>query len=117
VLSFAGNTKYEEPYLHWIHTMDSRGDAPPDRNPVSWQDDLLIESGSFELDGRPVTFVEEWGHLGAGGVTGLGRDGYVRVEAAGFAIEVTSSAGEFSSVKYQQRDGEWVEAARVDTHV
>jgi hypothetical protein len=113
--SFAGTTKFTDPMLHWIHTLDSRGEAPPDENPVAWQDELLVESGSFEWQGRLVPFVEEWGHLGSAGVFGVGRDGYVRVEAAGFAIEVSAAAGGFHAVKYRQQAGSWIEAGRVDT--
>jgi hypothetical protein len=114
-LSFAGKTEFTAPKLHWIHTLDSRGDAPPDQNPVSWQDELLIESGSFEWQGRVVPFVEEWGQLGRAGLSGVGRDGYVRIESAGLAIEVSTAADGFSAVKYQDRDGTWVETARVAT--
>jgi hypothetical protein len=114
-LSFAGKTEFTPPKLHWIHALDSRGEAPPDQNSVSWQDELLVESGSFEWQGRSVPFVEEWGQLGSAGLLGLGRDGYVRVEAAGLAIEVSTAAGGFSAVKYQNRDGAWAETARVET--
>lgn len=113
--SFAGTTEFADPMLHWIHTRDSRGEAPPDENPVAWEDELLVESGSFEWEGRLVPFVEEWGHLGSDGVCGVGRDGYVRVEAAGFAIEVGAAAGRFSAVKYREQTGSWIEAGRVDT--
>ncbi|MET0698710.1 MAG: hypothetical protein ABWY93_03515 [Mycobacterium sp.] len=116
-LSFAGKTEFTPPKLHWIHTLDSRGDAPPDQNPVSWQDELLIESGTFEWQGRVVPFVEEWGYLGTDGLRAVGHEDYVRVEAARFAIEVSCVAGKFSAVKYQQWDGDWAEAARVDTNV
>jgi hypothetical protein len=113
--SFAGTTEFTDPMLHWIHTLDSRGEAAPDENPVAWQDELLVESGSFEWQGRLVPFVEEWGHLGSDGVCGVGRDGYVRVEAAGFAIEVGTAAGGFRAVKYREQTGSWIEAGRVDT--
>jgi hypothetical protein len=118
VLSFAGTTDYLDGQLRWNHGLDSRGDdAPPDQSPVFWQDKLLIETGSFDWEGRTVPFVEEWGYLGSDGLTGDGRDGYVRVEAAGLAIEVSTAASTFSAVKYRKQDGEWVETGRVDTHV
>jgi hypothetical protein len=117
-LSFAGKTEFIDGQLRWVHDLDSRGDdAPPDQSPVSWQDKLLIETGSFDWDGREVPFVEEWGYLGGDGLTGVGREGYVRIEAAGFAIEVSAAAGKFSAVKYQGTDGDWAEIGRVDTDV
>jgi hypothetical protein len=115
-LSFAGTTEFTAPKLHWIHTLDSRGEAPPDQNPVTWQDKMLVESGSFAWLGREVPFVEEWGYLGDDGLHGVGRDGHVRVEAAGFAIEVSSGPNVFSAVKYQSRSGDWIEIGRVDTN-
>jgi hypothetical protein len=113
--SFAGTTEFTDPALHWIHTLDTRGEAPPDENPVAWQDELLVESGSFEWQDRRVPFVEEWGHLGSDGVCGAGRDGYVRVEAAGLAIEVTAGASGFSAMKFRAQDGVWVETGRLKT--
>lgn len=118
--SFAGTTEFIEmevtdPQLHWIHTLDSRGEAPPDQNPVAWHDRLLVESGSFQWQGREVPFVEEWGYLGRDGVTGSASAGEVCVQAAGFAIEVSSGADGFSAVKYQLQDGNRVEVGRVMT--
>jgi hypothetical protein len=84
---------------------------------VFWQDKLLIETGSFQWEGRTVPFVEEWGQLGSDGLTGAGRDGYVRIESAGLAIEVSTVADGFSAVKYQSQSGSWVETGRVDTNV
>jgi hypothetical protein len=111
--SFAGTTEFTDPSLHWIHTLDSRGQAPPDQNPVAWHDRLLVESGSFQWQGSEVPFVEEWGFLGRAGVTGSAGDGQVRVEAAGFAIEVSDGVDGFSAVKYQLRGDSWVEVGRV----
>ncbi|MCV7229406.1 hypothetical protein [Mycolicibacterium komossense] len=113
-LSFAGTTDLLDGELRWNHALDSRGhDAPPDQSPVWWQDKLLVESATFQWQGRVVPFVEEWGYLGRDGLHGVGRDGYIRVEAAGLAVEVSAGAGEFSAVKYQSRSGVWVETGRV----
>jgi hypothetical protein len=49
------------------------------------------------------------------GVCGIGRDGFVRVEAAGFAIQVSTAAGGFRAVKYRDQSGSWIDAGRVDT--
>jgi hypothetical protein len=55
--------------------------------------------------------------FGAWRRVGLGRDGYVRIESAGLAVEVSAAAGSFSAVKYQSQGGSWVETGRVDTNV
>ncbi len=111
--AFAGTTEFIDPRLRWNHMLDSREAAPPDENPVAWQDDLLIETGAFEWQGRLVPFIEEWGHLGSSEVSGVGRDDYVRVEAAGLAIEASVDTGGFRAVKHRHRDGAWVETARL----
>lgn len=119
-LSFAGTTEFNDPKLHWIHLLDSLGEAPPDENPVAWQDKLLVERGSFEWQGRQVPFVEEWGFLGRAGVTGsgtgaAGAEREVRVEAAGFAIEARQSSSGFSAVKYVRSTGDWVASGKVSS--
>jgi hypothetical protein len=111
--SFAGTTEFKDPTLCWRHLLDSRGDAPLDENSVAWQDRLLIESGFFESQGREVPFIEEWGFLGREGVLGSGADGHVRVEAAGFAIEVRQSGAGFSAVKHRRSADGWQEHGRV----
>jgi len=55
----------------------------------------------------PVEFVGPWRRVG--------RDGYVRVEADGFAIEVSAVAAGFGAVKYGEQDGDWVETGQVGT--
>lgn len=113
VFCFAGTTEFNNPKLHWKHLLDSRGEAPPDENPVVWQDKLLIERGSFEWQGREVPFVEEWGYLGGSSVNGWADDTRVRVEAAGFAIEASQTDAGFQAVKYFLSGGQWQECARV----
>ncbi len=115
-LSFAGTTEFNGAKLHWRHLLDSRGEAPPDENLVVWQDRLLIESGYFGWHGREVPFVEEWGFLGREGVKGVGEDGHIRVEAAGFANEAQRTGPGFKAVKYLYSAEVWTKIGQVTTH-
>ncbi len=114
-LSFAGTTDFNGAKLRWRHLLDSREEAPPDENLVVWQDKLLVESGHFPWQGREVPFVEEWGFLGREGVTGVGEDGHVRVEAAGFANEAQRTGPDFKAVKYLYSGGGWTQVGQVST--
>ncbi len=112
-LGFAGTAEFDGAKLHWRHLLDSRGEAPPDRNLVAWQDRLLIESGHFCWDGHEVPFVEEWGFLGREGVNEVGEEGHVRVEAAGFANEAQRTEAGFKAVKYLYSAEGWTPIGQV----
>ena len=59
-MSFAGTTRWDDPFLRWEHALDLEATSGEDVGEVSWDGTDLVESGSFVSDGRPVGYVEVW---------------------------------------------------------
>lgn len=90
--SFAGTTSWEAPSLRWSHELDLVTGGTDDVGAITGEGDDLVESGTFELDGRTVPYLERWRRqpTGAGEVLALRRsDGHgILVRSDDHAITV-----------------------------
>jgi hypothetical protein len=70
--AFGGRTTWNDPSLTWEQLLDSAApgaadsvDVGNDIGTLIWQDGLIHEHGSFDLDGSKVEFVEVWERVSA----------------------------------------------------
>ena len=89
---FAGHTAFEPPNLRWSHTIDLAGELADqdDVGFVRWEDDDLVEEGTFLLDGIAVEYVEVWRRLPDcdGRVVEITDTGFVHVEVGDHALTI-----------------------------
>jgi hypothetical protein len=118
-LSFAGTASWAAPVITWDHLIDSRPDPEIDRNPLSWEDGVVVERGTTRLDRAEVAYTEEWLRMTDDDVTRAVRhgEGFARVEVGRFAIEIRDErpSGRFTSTRYQRPHGgdDWAEVGTV----
>jgi hypothetical protein len=60
VEAFSGPASWEQPYFTWSHDLDWLGSYPDDRGHLEWDAADLVETGQFEVDGKPVPYSERW---------------------------------------------------------
>ena len=61
--AFAGPASWSEPTFSWAHALDWIGTYPDDAGhlvPEDGNEAVLIETGSFAVDGAEVPYVERW---------------------------------------------------------
>lgn len=66
VACFAGHTTWDGTHLHWSHDLDLNGGpaAATDIGAIGWHaSDVMVETGTFEIEGRDVPYVELWHRL------------------------------------------------------
>lgn len=119
---FAGTTTWEDPHLRWAHELDlgPTGGAD-DVGEITEDGDDLVETGSFERDGRTATYVERWQRLAGsdGAALALVRaDGPGHVVVAGdHALAVSddrTDGGRFLACAWRRHQGSWRVDLRLD---
>lgn len=113
VTCFTGMTSWSEGELTWTHDLDLAPWGTADVGTVTWDGTDLLESGSFERDGRTVPYTERWRRMpgGDGPLWALGSATGRIVRAGNYALTVVDerpSGGKFSATAWQLADGSWV---------
>jgi hypothetical protein len=115
--SFAGVASWDSPRITWDHLIDSSLEPAVDSNPLTWEDGVVLERGRAEFDGVEVPFIEEWLRMTDDDVTWRVETGdkRARIEMGRFAVEIVDArpSGRFTSTRYHQIDGVWVDFGSV----
>lgn len=117
-MTFAGTTSWSEPHLTWTHEIDS-AESDADVGLITPDGDDFVESGSFTLDDREITFAERWtpqpgatgGPVLAADLTdGADRGLAVRVgDHASVVVDRRAGGGVIAACYRALVDGAWVE--------
>jgi hypothetical protein len=102
VEAFAGTAHWADPHFTWAHDLDWLGSFPEDVGHLAWDGDVLVETGSFDVDGEQQPYAERWVR-DAGTDTGprlvavtVGEPGIVAIRVGSEAIVVASGEGTFA---------------------
>lgn len=111
---FAGTTTWDDPDLRWAHELDLDPAGGEDVGAITDDGDDLVETGSFERDGRTVPYVERWERLagGDGAVLALERADVpgLLVMAGDHAVAVVderADGGPFLACSWRHHRGSW----------
>lgn len=106
---FAGTTESLPGRLRWRHELDLAPDGAEDEGDVAWDGDVLVERGTFVLDGRPVPYEERWHRLpGADGpVAALAAPDGRLVRVGDHALVVRRVGGTLAAAALERRGGAW----------
>lgn len=59
--AFGGRQQYDAPRLRFFHDLDRSGRLAEDEGELAWQsDDVFLEMGTFEFEGRTCRYTERW---------------------------------------------------------
>jgi hypothetical protein len=113
-VSFAGETRWDEPRLRWAHHLDLAREESDDVGVLDLQGDDLVETGSTVADGREVEYVERWRRLSRSRPPYLAlrrEDGLaVVVQAGAHALTVADdrdTGGEYRACYRMKAAGVW----------
>lgn len=109
--AFAGQATWRSGVMTWQHRFDSLPGPDVDSSPLSWENGVLVERGVTTLDGREVSFEEEWLRMTPDGIpwATAHSDTEVRVEVGPWAVEIRDHRpeGGFSAVRYHRIGTVW----------
>jgi hypothetical protein len=113
--AFGGDAHFDGTTMTWNHRLDRHRQPVVDANPVTWEDGVVVERGTVEVDGRPVTFAEEWLRM-TGDDPAWSEDHdrhHLRVEVADFAVELTDTrpGGALVATRWRRCGPGWAEVA------
>ncbi len=112
--SFGGYVDWQNPELLFHHDLDLKEQSDKDIGTLSWQEDVLIEDGTYKDGGHLISYRERWTRQTtiAPSVITLehyGQEGLLK----GIAIKIDNHAivmvnfGEFSSTYFRFTRGQW----------
>lgn len=113
VTCFAGDTTWDGSALTWHHQLDLTPWPSTDLGAMSWEGDVLLETGSSTQDGRTTRYVERWVSLPDGESplwTLRSATGWI-VRTGAYALTVVdgrAAGGAFGVTAWVLRDGIWV---------
>jgi hypothetical protein len=116
-MAFAGPAAWSDPMMGWMHTFDSAGrPTGVDAGQLSFDDDVLIETGQWSEGDRVVTYVERWARIDDTAATVEHRTAGITVSAGlrRIVIDDHRPDGTFTSIRLSgDGDGGWTEMGRL----
>jgi hypothetical protein len=116
-MAFAGPAAWSEPMMGWTHVFDSAGrPTGVDAGQLSFDDDVLIETGQWSEGDRVVTYIERWARLDDEPATVEHWPAGVTVSAGPRRIVIDDHRpdGTFTAIRLSgDGDRRWVETGRL----
>jgi hypothetical protein len=112
VMCFAGTTSWADQSLTWTPDLELDPSIDEDIGVITWDGDDMLEAGTFDDNGRIVSYVERWRRLpdGDGIQLALSSPGGRLVRTGPYALTIVDerpAGGSFAAVAWTLQDGGW----------